>query len=71
MEPENCPSQVFDSLNVKAFAHGMLKSGLFCPDLIHNCNCETFMAESSFPKLQYNVVTRYSTPLINDNKYIT
>ena len=29
------------------------------------------MAESSFPKLQYNVVTRYSTPLINDNKYIT
>ena len=41
MEPENCPSQVFDSLNVKAFAHGMLKSELFCPDLIHNCNCET------------------------------
>ena len=25
----------------KLFAHGMLKSGLFCPDLIHNCNCET------------------------------
>lgn len=30
------------------------------------------MAESSFPKLQYNMVTRYhSVPLINDNKYVT
>lgn len=29
------------------------------------------MAESSFPKLQYNMVTRYSVPLINDNKYMT
>lgn len=70
MDPENWLSQIFDSLNVKAFAHGMLKSGLFCPDLIHNCNCKTNLwLKVLF--LNYSIIWLLFIPLINDNKYIT
>lgn len=70
MDLENWLSQVFDSLNVKAFAHGMLKSGLLCPDLIHNCNCKTNLwLKVIF--LNYSIIWLLFIPLINDNKYIT